>query len=541
MDLDQAQETLAAVGSDHAPTATQLQEARAAFVSAAKTAKDQGDKLALTAMLEAIRVTDRAIEEATELEAKAAEELDALTKDFPELADEGSEELSAEAGAEASADEEAPRVLSVSEAAQRLGLSAPAAREDRIEVKESRQTLSVLNEPANDATWADLGNAFAKAAKTMLRSGRTTLATFNTDYANKLSGRQAENTRILNDLSRQAGDEAVIAAGGCCTLAEPIRDQPMLASLNRPIASSLPTVGSSAGAVTFFPQICLPQDGVGTWSCEDDEAVDAEDPETWKTCTEIDCDETQEVVLGAIYRCLTIGNFNHRFSPERWDAILHATAAMQARVAEQTLFSQIANDANTTAHTAVDTGSVYATVAQTFIRAAATIKQKQRYDGLRVKAIMPSWVKDAAAMDMLARAIKRGRNSDATPLETVLAQNGIDVTWSNDLGPIEAGASVDGPITEFPSTFDAVLYIDGGVFRLDGGELNLGTEIRDHDLNRQNKVATFVESFEAAVVRSCDTKKITVPVSICDEAPCTVAPGPGSSEESPLFTQEVAA
>lgn len=528
MNIEEAQRLLGAVGSDSAPTVDQLNEARAAFISAAKTAKEKGDKLSLTAMLDAIKVSDLAISEATELEAKAAEELEALTKDIPELAgDTAATELSAPAPEAAP---EAPRVLTVSEAAARLGLStAPIVNQE--EVTSPAQTLTINGEDASGANFSQLGDSFAKFSKQMLRGGRTTLASFRTEFDTKLSGKQGENTRALNELTRRAAEPAIVAAGGCCSLAEPIRDQPMLASLSRPIADSLPTVGASAGKVSFFAPVCLPQSGAGVWTCEHDEAVDAEDPDTWKVCTEVDCAESQEVTLDAIYRCLTIGNFQQRFSPERWDAILHAVMASQARLAEQTLFNQIADSALTTQHTVADTGSIYATVAQTFLRAAATIKQNQRYDGLRVKAIMPSWVKDAAAMDVLARAIKRGRNSDATPLETLLAANDIDVTWSNDISPIEPNGQTDGPLTELPASFRALAYIDGGVFRLDGGELNLGTEIRDHDLNRQNKVAAFAESFEAAVVRSCDSKAITIPVSICDEAPCTVAVAGGDDTD----------
>lgn len=508
--MEEALALLGAVGSDSAPTAEKLRAARGVFVDAAKTAKSSGDREALASMLEAIKVSDLAIAEAEELEAKDAEELSALVQDIPELAEEV-EENSVQVEKPA----DAPRMLSVAEAAQRLGLTAPA---DRIEVIETepRQTLTINGEDASDAGWDKLADSFAKFTKQSIRGGRSTLATFRTEYTNQLSGKAGENTRVLDQLSRQAGEEAVIAAGGCCSLAEPIRDQPMLASLARPIADSLPTIGATSGKVSFFAPVCLPQGGVGAWSCADDEAVDAGDPDTWKDCVEIDCVDPQDVTVEAIYHCLTIGNFQQRFSPERWEAILHATAAAQARIAEQTLFNQIANAAETTQHTVADTGSIYNTTVRALLTAAATIRQNQRYVGRRMKAIMPEWVRDAAEMDLLGRAIQRGRSVESDSLETILARGGVDVTWSPDIDPIEADGQVDGPLTSFPAEAQAVLYVDGGAFRLDGGELNLGTDIRDHDLNRQNKVASFAESFEAAVVRSCDTKHITLPVTVCD-------------------------
>lgn len=524
MNLETAQETLAAVGSETAPGIKELKGARGAFVEAAKTAKTAGDREALAAMLEAIKVADRAIEEAEELAAKEAEELDALVKDFPELANDDeavNEELEAQPEADNTDGQPAGRMLSVAEAAERLGLvkrdSTPTYTEER-----PMQTLTINGESADDATWSTLGNAFSKFSKQMMRGGRTTIATFRTEYTNNLSGKQGENTRVLDSLSARAGEEAVVAAGGCCSLAEPLRDQPMLASLSRPIADSLPTVGSNAGKVAFFPPVCLPQGGVGTWTCDDDEAVDADDPATWKECVEIDCEEVDDVTVEAIYKCLTIGNYQQRFAPERWDAILHAAAAAQARQAEVALFNGIAGSDYTTQHTVTDTGSIYSTLIRSLLIAAATIRQNQRYEGQRIKAILPSWGRDAAELDMIARATLRGRPIEGDSLEITLARGGVDVVWSPDIDPIEPNGQSDGALTDFPSTMNAVIYVDGGVFRLDGGELNLGTDIRDHDLNRQNKVAAFAESFEAAVVRSCDSKHLTIPVTVCDATPCEV-------------------
>lgn len=534
--LTQAQEHLAAVGTDNAPTAAQLSDARSAFVSAAKLAKEKRDRDSLAAMLEAIKAVDLAIDEVTKLEAAKADEFAALTAEFPELADEpAGEELGAKV------EEKAPeggKMLSAAEAIKRLGLG-PVQVNERPAAPETSQTLSIGGIEATDASWGSLGEAFAKHAKSGIRAGRATLATIKTEYATKLSGKVGDNTRILDDLSREAGNPAVVAAGGCCTLAEPIRDIPMLATLGRPIAASLPTVGASAGAVTFFPPVCLPQEGVATWTCEQDADVDPTDESTWKQCVEVDCDESQEEVLDAIYKCLTIGNFNQRFAPERWNAVLHAAAAAQARLSEQTLFNKIANNTNTTKRTVADAGSVYYTVLNAAVRAWAIISQNQRYTGRRANMIMPSWVKDAAAMDVLARGIKRGRAGSERPLEQALAEHMIDVTWSDDISPIEA-TTATGPLGQFPATFVATLNVDGGVFRLDGGELNLGTEIRDHDLNRQNKVAAFAETFETAVVRSCDTMALTIPVTVCDAVEC-FDEVPGTTAAAPLFTSAVPA
>jgi len=521
--IEDAQAALAAVGTESAPTVEVLEQARDAFVSAARTAKDAGDKQALASMLEAIKVTRSAIDEAQAKLAAEREELEALTADIPELRD----EAPAADAAAAVVDDPAPAMLSVSEAVARLGLATPGKKREEVAVvTEPRQKLVLAGQERSDASWADLGNAFSKQTSSMMRDGRTVLMSVQTDFANRLTGRTGENTRLLDDLARRAGEEAVVAAGGCCTIAEPIRDIPMLASTARPIADALPTVGASAGAVTFYPPVCLPQGGIATWTCVQDAAVDPANPATWKQCEHIECAEPLTETVEAIYKCLTIGNFQQKFSPERWDAILAATSAAQARLAEQTLFNKIANSANVTDHTVTDTGSVYATTLRSLLLAWATIRQNQRYEGRRARTILPSWVEDAAAMDMITRAAERGRQAEQDSLETRLAAAGIDVIWSPDINPIEPAGQVNGPLTNFPATFDAVLFVDGGVFRLDGGELNMGTDIRDHDLNRQNNVAAFAETFETAVVRSCDSKHLTIPVSICGVNSCPTVPAP---------------
>lgn len=522
--LEEAQAILAAVGSDSAPTVEQLRAARAVFLETAKTAKTQGDKAALATMLETLKAADLAITEAEKLATEAAAEIDALAAEFPELSD----EPAAEPSDDAPAAKEPAQVLSVQEAIARLGL-APQKREEQAVVTERpTQTLTIGDREMNDATWGDMGAAFAKALKTNRREGRNTIATFRSEYEHSVKGLgDAAATRVLDSLSDRASEEAVVAAGGCCSLAEPIRDQPMLSSIDRPIASSMPTVGTAAGAVTFFPPVCLPQGGIGTWTCEQDALVDPADDATWKTCETIECVDPDVYNVEAIYKCLTIGNFQQKFNPERWNAILAATAAAQARLAEQTLFNQIANSEYTTQHTVADTGSVYATFIRATLLAAATIRQNQRYAGRRLKVIAPEWISDAAQVDLLMRAVRRGRQVEAEAIETVLARENIDVTWSPDIDPIEPAGQVNGPLTNFPATANIVIYVDGGVFRLDGGEINLGTEIRDHDLNRQNALAAFSESFERGVVRACDTKHITIPVTVCDQAPCLdVEPAP---------------
>ena len=113
-------------------------------------------------------------------------------------------------------------------------------------------------------------------------------------------------------------------------------------------------------------------------------------------------------------------------------------------------------------------------------------------------------------------------NVSDTLLATAFGNEGIDVTYSQDLDPIEGGSpgQVDGPLTALPVTAGSVLAPEGYFTFLDGGTMDLGTEIRDHNLNRQNKVAAFSESYEGLLARGCNAKALDIPVEICDNAAC---------------------
>src|SRR5690606_33011810 len=155
------------------------------------------------------------------------------------------------------------------------------------------------------------------ASRRGMKAGRNSVVRVDTEYATErmLPGKIADNTSFIDGFM---SPEAVTAAGGCCSLPTPIYDNPVYASLNRPIRDALPSIGvQQRGSVSFFPAGCLPGEGAALWTCEDDEGVDPEDEETWKQCFSVECDEEQRVNIDAIYSCLDVGNFQARFAPEQ--------------------------------------------------------------------------------------------------------------------------------------------------------------------------------------------------------------------------------
>lgn len=534
MNITLALETLARVGTDNPPTAAELTSARDTIARELHANKGSGDLPALNKLIEAHKLAAAAVTEAEAAEAAAADEVDELLKDIPNpdgdeapaADDEDPEAVSASTGA----------VLSISEAVARLGI-APAKPQQTTQVNEpdpgfAQTTTTVMlgNEQKDDATWYDIGAAFKRASGS-LKSGKERIARVKTEFAQErmLPGNISSNTRLVESL---LGPEAVAAAGGCCSLAEPIRENPVYSSQYRPIRDGIPTLGAeTAGAVETFPPVCLPSSGAALWTCEQDAAVDPTDESTWKQCLEIECEDSIRTNVEAIYACLTIGNFQQRFAPEQWAAWLQAVAAFQARIAEVALFNKMVTADGVTNHDVEATGSVYLTVLNGAAQAAATIRQDQRYRDIQMTYVLPEWVQTAMRMDLRSRRLASDDiERTNAQIAAAFANEGINPIWTPDVNPIEeeSPGQVDGPLTPLPAVADGMLFPEGTFSFLDGGTLDLGTEIRDHALNRQNKLAAFTESFEGLLARVCNAKHLINPIEVCNLAPC-----PG--DESPAL------
>lgn len=529
MEMNEALAVLARVGTDDAPTLSELQSARDTVAREIHANKNSGDLEALMSLRETYSTFTQAIEEAEAAEAEANQRAEELIGDIPNP--DGEPEGNSELGDEGEDPEgnSSGRVLSVQEAVARLGIGGGGTSSTQVREPEgedlsaTRTRVRIGNDEVENATVRSLAEAFRDAGRS-LKAGKERVARIETEFSDQrtLSGKIDENTRLVDSF---LSPEAVTAAGGCCSLPEPIFENPVNASTARPIRNSLPTIGATRGKVSFFPAVCLPTGGADLWTCEDDAAVDPSDDTTWKQCAEVTCDESQEVDVEAIYSCVTIGNYKARFAPEQWQAYLQALAAQQARVAEVALFDKMRLEASTT-HTVDETGSVYATLLAGVSLAAATIRQDQRLTDVELNLWLPDWIRNAIRTDLRTRKVGAAAADQLEATDAMIAaafaNEGINVFYSPDIDPIEEDSpgQVDGPLTPFPATASSVLAPSGFFSFLDGGTLDLGTEIRDHDLNRQNKLAAFAESFEGLLARGCNAKALDIPVSVCDSAPC---------------------
>jgi hypothetical protein len=516
--MDEALEILGRIGTDNAPTLAELTSARDTIARELHRLRSEGtsDLDALMTLRETYQAAAQAVTEAEAAAAQAAEAFDEVLDGVPNP-DSAAEETAEEAPAATG------RVLSVQEAVARLGLTtqvqtAPVAPEPTL--ADTATTVHLNGTRNDDATWLDMATAFQDASSRSRKVGKERVVRLETSFSPErtLSGRIADDTRLADSF---LSPTAVSAAGGCCSLPTPIYENPVFSSTDRPIRDALPTLGASRGAYTFFPAVCLPDQGAALWTCEDDAAVDPDDETTWKQCLMVDCDTPEEVQVDAVYACLTVGNFQQRFAPEQWQAYLQAVSAYQARIAEVALFDKM-RAAATTTHTLDATGSIYVTLLNGVQLAAATIRQDQRYTDIGFQLVLPGWVLPAVQSDLRSRRLSCAETIETTAAQVsqALSNDGISVIWSPDINPIEPDGQTDGPLSPYPDTASAVLFPEGSFSFLDGGTLDLGTEIRDHALNRQNMLAAFAESFEGLLARACNAKALDIPVEVCNDAPC---------------------
>ena len=529
--MDELLALIERIGGDDAPTASELTEARDELARIIHAAKADATLEELEGMNAAYRQIVDALAAAEEVEAERAAEVDKILGDIPDpdaaagtdsAAPETDVVAEAEAITEDAAEPVAASVMSLSEATARFR----TRQVTEPETSEPSPTLRVTSRgrefDAASFTFLDAG----RAARDVMKSpgpGKHVIFSSTMQYPDEftLSGDPERDTGILNSAIDHG--VSVAAAGGCCSIAEPIRDQQVLSTTDRPVRAALPTVGAPSGAVSFYPAVCLPTGGVDLWTCDDDAAVDPDDPETWKDCLSIDCPDEVRVNVEAIYRCLTIGNFQARFAPQQWAAVLTAVEAAQARLAEQTLLAGMINADSVTSHTATATGDAWVTLAQAIMLAARTIRNDQRMGMANLNVFLASWWKEAIKASTVAHSQADGNGTLVTDqwIDAQFAAAGLNPVWSDDLNPIhDTGAQVDGALDEYPDNGDVIIAHPSHFGFLDGGQLDLGAEIRDHDLNRQNAVAAFAESWEGLMDRGCNAKHLTVPADVCTTVLC---------------------
>jgi hypothetical protein len=323
--------------------------------------------------------------------------------------------------------------------------------------------------------------------------------------------------------------QAMTAAGGCCAPLDTRYDLFGIGDTDRPVKASMAGFGADRGGIRFFEGPTLDAIGaaVGFWTCADDAAVDAADPDTWKVCARVDCPDEATALVQAVTLCLTFGVMQSRVFPEMVTANNNLALVSQARLSESALLSQIKAQSK-----AVNGGTVIAglsflrTLLVTVDRAAAYYRDRHRLAPTTpLRARFPVWMLSAIDADMVLQPPSTAQMADNFGMsqDEVLSffrDRNINVTWTLDTpnpgvngGGEYADLAAAGTVPGFPANMEWSLSIEGSFLFLDGGQLDLGI-VRDSTLVRTNDYQTFSETFESAVRVGGEALWVTTPVTV---------------------------
>lgn len=342
-------------------------------------------------------------------------------------------------------------------------------------------------------------------------------------------GNRAKIDAALDPDALRANATAMTAAGGCCAPLETRYDLFGIGDTDRPVKASLAGFGADRGGIRFFEGPTLDAIGgaVGFWTCADDAAVDAADPDTWKVCARVDCPDESESLVQAVTLCLTFGVLQSRVFPEMVTANNNLAMVAQARLSESALLAQIKAQSKAVAGGTVVAGlSFLRTLLITVDRAASYYRDRHRLArNTPLRAQFPIWMLAAIDADMVLQPPSTAQMADNFGMsqDEVLSffrDRNINVTWTLDTpnpgtngGGQYANLAANGTIPGFPATMEWSLSIEGSFLFLDGGSLDLGI-VRDSTLVRTNDYQTFTETFESAVRVGGEALWVTTPVEI---------------------------
>lgn len=348
----------------------------------------------------------------------------------------------------------------------------------------------------NDSTLRDVAKVFARFGPHVQRKSASALVRIESNYpeARRLGEDSDRNTRLLDSVT---GPRAVTASGGLCQPLEADFSHPICGDRGRPIRDALPSFQADRGGIRFIPSASLGDlsGAVSVWTTTDDEQATGTKP-----CPAVECETETLCEIEAITACLTVGNFQARFSPELWESRLDLLMLEHDRLAEQQLLAEI--DANSTPVAFGGTAGTYRNLVGALMRARAYFWDVYRVNQ-PLRAIIPATLQPAVLSDNVHEDDCECAQID---LGAQLTRLGIRPIWTPDDG----GAASP---TAFDATANVRVFPEGTFTFLDGGTLDLGTEITDSTLNQTNDRQAFMETFEKVCFRGCESLDYTVNVA----------------------------
>jgi len=533
-------EILARLGSETPPTDDELREALAEFKAQGRNAVANRKPEEASRLRQAVQVIEDELEARAEAEAEekrqAEKDLQAFVDDDDEEEEEETEEEAAEAEARAA---EAAALDALRQASQnaRARIDSEAVPENpypHVRITGLGQAAQV--ELNHNSRLSDVAAVFAQYARGRNR-GRDTFVRMAWDYPEdrQLDGDTAANARLIEAILGETTTtfEAVAAAGGICGPLDTVFDIPLIGSRGRPVRDALTRFGADRGGVRYIaaPRPSLnPVDGsVAVWTAANDASPTSP---AEKPCPHVDCDEICEAEVDAVTACLVVGNFLAKFSPEQWANALFQLGILHDRTAEQKLLADI--DAGSIDATfASASGGTIGNVLGAVDRAVAAIRSRDRLSSAAgFRLIIDGWLRPALRSQFTVQApagqVGALALADAQ-IASYFATRGVTVSYTDDDAIF--AAQTDGALLDFPSETVLRVFPEGTWWFLDGGTLDLGTEIVDSTLIAQNDRQAFMETFEKAAKRTApcdlegdDSLSITVGVDEACLDACVTSP-----------------
>lgn len=558
--MEDFQELLDRIGSTEPPSDEELNAARTELADAARTAAqgDNRDLDAAKALLAGVKKIDaelNARREAAEAEEAEARELlsqlgDAETEDA-DVETDADETPEPDAAPESRREREPVAASSTPRINQ--ALSRVRAR-TTTEGPQGNSMVSVMTlglaqrDPLpTNPTLSDAAEIFGRSLGRVPKgtNGKFGLIRVEYDYPEDrrlVSTNRADNDKILDAarvspttaseraaaVAASGGDPlGVAAAGGICGPLPADFSNPFFGTRGRPIRDALPRFQGvsrtgNGGGVRFSPAMTMANlaGSTGVWTIETDE-----DPgETEKACLVLECEDEQVAYVDAVTACLQVGNFQARFNPEFWRSTLELLMVRHDRLAEQTLYAQMLAAASLRTYTG--TGSIYS-VLSAISKADAGIRSRLRLDNRAVmNVVMPAWVRNALRDDINRQRLgsspsdQYGSGVGDAVIDQFFRARNIRPVYSLDLDVFGTPVTGTAALLDYPGgDAELLVYPEGAYFFLDGGTLDLGTEIIDSTLVRQNNRMAFLETFEQAVFRGGEAIAVTVSIDeVC--TPC---------------------
>jgi hypothetical protein len=333
------------------------------------------------------------------------------------------------------------------------------------------------------------------------------VASVTTQYPESLVLTQDTESNNIK-IKAVASPQAIVASGGHSTPFTVKYDIFGFGTTDRPVRDSLPRFAADRGGIRYIqpPVLSDYANAVGVWT----NATDTSPGTDVKTSLTVSAATELTVATDAVTLQLQFGNLMTRAYPELIARHNELALIQHAREAEQYLVSKLSS-----ASTAVTSTSLIGFGRDFLVqvgRAASAYRSRHRLDPqMPLRAIAPSWVKDAMAAD-LAIAMPGDNTLNAyAEIDGYLASRGVNITYSPDM--TVGGAQSGGAMNEFSDSFDWYLFAEGTFLFLDGGTLDLGI-IRDSTLVGTNDYKMFVETFEGIAKVGVESIKVTSTINV---------------------------